>query len=87
MFKLSLLYLQSDHERSDPAVVNTKRKILEIIDFIMDVRLDLRITNLLVIYKKEFNLLPDQYNSYSPNPADLDSSDILKQFEAIFRGK
>lgn len=51
----------------------------------MDVRLDLRITNLLVIYKKEFSSLSD--GSGSPDPADLDSVDILKQFEVIFRGK
>ena len=35
-------------------VMQTKSKILEILKFIMDVRLDLRITNLLVIYKKQF---------------------------------
>ena len=34
--------------------MQTKSKILEILKFIMDVRLDLRITNLLVIYKKQF---------------------------------
>ena len=60
---------------------------MEIIDFIMDVRLDLRITNLLVIYKKEFSLLSDGSSNQSPDPADLDSVDILKQFEVIFRGK
>ena len=41
-------------EEPDLVVMQTKSKILEILKFIMDVRLDLRITNLLVIYKKEF---------------------------------
>ena len=44
-------------EEPDQSVVATKSKILEIIQFIMDVRLDLRITNLLVIYKKHFQEL------------------------------
>ena len=34
--------------------MNTKSKILEMLQFIMDVRLDLRITNLLVTYKSEY---------------------------------
>ena len=41
-------------EEPDLVVMQTKSKILEILKFIMDVRLDLRITNLLVIYKKQF---------------------------------
>ena len=44
-------------EEPDQSVVSTKSKILEIIQFIMDVRLDLRITNLLVLYKKHFQEL------------------------------
>lgn len=53
----------------------------------MDVRLDLRITNLLVIYKKEFSSLSSQFSGIPPNPSDLDLADILKQFEEVFRGK
>ena len=42
-------------------VMKTKMKILEILQFIMDVRLDLGITNLLVIYRKEFVTLEEQF--------------------------
>ena len=54
---------QSDmitQEEPDLAVMNTKAKILEVLQFIMDVRLDLRITNLLVIYKREFKHLEEE---------------------------
>ena len=50
-------------EEPDQSVVATKSKILEIIQFIMDVRLDLRITNLLVIYKKHFQELEMEIGS------------------------
>ena len=39
------------------SVLACKTKVLEILQFIMDVRLDLRITNLLVIYKEQYNRL------------------------------
>ena len=42
-------------------VMKTKKKILAVLQFIMDVRLDLRITNLLVIYRKEFMSLEEQF--------------------------
>ena len=35
-------------------VMNTKLKIIEILEFIMNVRLDYRITALLVIFKRDF---------------------------------
>ena len=34
--------------------MNTKLKIIEILEFIMNVRLDYRITALLVIFKRDF---------------------------------
>ncbi len=43
--------------------MDTKNKILEIILFIMDVRLDLRITNLLVLYKKQYLELEQEFSS------------------------
>lgn len=49
--------------------MSTKSKILEIIQFIMDVRLDLRITNLLVIYKKHFQELEVELRE---PPSELD---------------
>lgn len=38
-------------------VMDTKTKIIEILQFIMDLRLDMRITNLLVIYKHHYKEL------------------------------
>ena len=46
-------------EEQSLVVMNSKSKILEILQFVMDVRLDLRITNLLVIYRQEFLSLED----------------------------
>ena len=43
--------------------MQTKEKILEILKFMMDMRLDLRITNLLVIYKKQFSILETDLDS------------------------
>ncbi len=42
--------------------MDTKNKILEILQFIMDVRLDLRITNLLVLYKKQYLVLEEEFS-------------------------
>ena len=39
------------------SVLATKTKVLEILQFIMDVRLDLRITNLLIIFKEQYHRL------------------------------
>ena len=49
-------------EEVDLNVMATKTKILEIIQFIMDVRLDLRITNLLVLYKKHYLELEEEFS-------------------------
>ena len=42
-------------ESSHMDVMNTKIKIIDILQFIMDLRLDMRITNLLVIYKQHYS--------------------------------
>ena len=44
-------------EESDSSVVETKSKVLEILQFVINVRLDLRITNLLIMYKQAFKEL------------------------------
>lgn len=44
-------------ESSHKDVMDTKMKIIDILQFIMDLRLDMRITNLLVIYKHHYNEL------------------------------
>lgn len=46
-----------EQDEPDLVIMNTKLKILEIFQFIMNVRLDLRITNLLVVYRREFKAL------------------------------
>ena len=53
----------SSKEVPDLAVMQTKEKILEILKFMMDMRLDLRITNLLVIYKKQVSTLETDLDS------------------------
>ena len=53
--KLSRDY--NNPESSNMDVMDTKTKIIEILQFIMDLRLDLRITNLLVIYKHHYKEL------------------------------
>ena len=44
-------------ESSHMDVMDTKMKIIDILQFIMDLRLDMRITNLLVIYKQHYHEL------------------------------
>ena len=39
----------------DITVMNTKLKIIEILEYIMNVRLDYRMSSLLTIFKKDFN--------------------------------
>ncbi len=63
------------------------RRILEILDFVMDVRLDLRITNLLISYKKNFNTLLEQDKGKSPKASDIDSRSILESFDGMFDGR
>ena len=74
-------------EKLDSSVVNTKIKILEILHFIMDVRLDLRITNLLVIYKKDFLSLMDKSKDKVPDPAEICLKTILENFDLTFVGR
>ncbi len=51
---------KATQEEPDLCVMSTKSKILEILQFIIDVRLDVRITNLLVVYKKVFQTLKEE---------------------------
>ena len=53
----------------------------------MDVRLDLRITNLLISYKKNFNTLLEQDKGKSPKASDIDSRSILESFDGMFDGR
>ncbi len=64
-----LMCVQGDkatQEEPDICVTRTKMKILEILQFIMDVRLDVRITNLLVLYKRVFENLEEALAQTKP---------------------
>uniref|UniRef100_A0A7N8X825 Inositol 1,4,5-trisphosphate receptor n=1 Tax=Mastacembelus armatus TaxID=205130 RepID=A0A7N8X825_9TELE len=85
---------QSEPEKQDILVMDTKLKIIEILQFILNVRLDYRISCLLSIFKREF----DESNSQTelsvpgvmegPNnmPGALDFEQIEEQAEGIFGG-
>ncbi|KAL5013970.1 hypothetical protein ScPMuIL_008240, partial [Solemya velum] len=75
--------ISSNAKRSteDTLVMDTKLKIIEILKFILNVRLDYRITCLLSIFKQEFD------ESNAPKDADgLDLDSIGTQAEDIFGG-
>ncbi|XP_016418671.1 inositol 1,4,5-trisphosphate receptor type 1-like [Sinocyclocheilus rhinocerous] len=83
---------QSEPQKQDILVMDTKLKIIEILQFILNVRLDYRISCLLCIFKTEF----DESNSQTePSvnqdfPASvqgaLDFEHIEEQAEGIFGG-
>uniref|UniRef100_A0A3B5N1F5 Inositol 1,4,5-trisphosphate receptor n=1 Tax=Xiphophorus couchianus TaxID=32473 RepID=A0A3B5N1F5_9TELE len=68
-------------DNEDVVVMDTKLKIIEILQFILSVRLDYRITYLLSIYKKEFgeSTVPD-----SSSEPDMD--EIAAKAESMFVG-
>ncbi|CAG4962499.1 unnamed protein product [Colias eurytheme] len=67
--------------RKHPLVMETKLKIIEILQFILDVRLDYRISCLLSIFKKEFEQAVDKSGD-SLGRADVEA--IGLQAEGIF---
>uniref|UniRef100_UPI003AACF85B inositol 1,4,5-trisphosphate-gated calcium channel ITPR2 n=1 Tax=Centroberyx gerrardi TaxID=166262 RepID=UPI003AACF85B len=88
-------HFMSDNE--DVMVMDTKLKIIEILQFILSVRLDYRITYLLSIYKKEFgdkNLTTDNSVSmaelsvhFNLSPAsEPDIDEIATKAETMFAG-
>uniref|UniRef100_A0A8C5NBS2 Inositol 1,4,5-trisphosphate receptor n=1 Tax=Gouania willdenowi TaxID=441366 RepID=A0A8C5NBS2_GOUWI len=68
---------QIDPEKQDILVMDTKLKIIEILQFILNVRLDYRISCLLSIFKREFDESNSQING---------DSQIEEQAEGIFGG-
>ena len=48
--------LRSSDIEEDKIVMETKVKIIEILEFILNVRLDYRISSLLTIFKREFDV-------------------------------
>ncbi|XP_072276550.1 inositol 1,4,5-trisphosphate-gated calcium channel ITPR1 isoform X5 [Pyxicephalus adspersus] len=81
---------QREPEKEDILVMDTKLKIIEILQFILNVRLDYRISCLLCIFKSEF----DESNAQSADGSDtvtvvpgaLDFEHIEEQAEGIFGG-
>ncbi|XP_066554244.1 inositol 1,4,5-trisphosphate-gated calcium channel ITPR1 isoform X5 [Amia ocellicauda] len=84
---------QTEPEKEDILVMDTKLKIIEILQFILNVRLDYRISCLLCIFKREFDesnsqtdissTIQDGLNSM---PGALDFEHIEEQAEGIFGG-
>uniref|UniRef100_A0A803XZ55 Inositol 1,4,5-trisphosphate receptor n=1 Tax=Meleagris gallopavo TaxID=9103 RepID=A0A803XZ55_MELGA len=85
---------QTEPEKEDILVMDTKLKIIEILQFILNVRLDYRISCLLCIFKHEFDESNAQM-SESPTgsssqemPANVpDFEHIEEQAEGIFGGR
>uniref|UniRef100_A0A3Q0RP13 Inositol 1,4,5-trisphosphate receptor n=1 Tax=Amphilophus citrinellus TaxID=61819 RepID=A0A3Q0RP13_AMPCI len=75
---------QTEPEREDIMVMDTKLKIIEILQFILNVRLDYRISCLLCIFKREF----DENNPQGDNTATQNGSNNItkEQAEGIFGG-
>uniref|UniRef100_A0A8C1LW42 Inositol 1,4,5-trisphosphate receptor n=1 Tax=Cyprinus carpio TaxID=7962 RepID=A0A8C1LW42_CYPCA len=74
---------QTEPEKEDILVMDTKLKIIEILQFILNVRLDYRISCLLCIFKREFD---ENYVSASVCFTALDFENIEEQAEGIFGG-
>ncbi|XP_023569051.1 inositol 1,4,5-trisphosphate receptor type 1 [Octodon degus] len=83
-------------EKEDIMVMDTKLKIIEILQFILNVRLDYRISCLLCIFKREFDESNSQTSETSSGnssqegpsnvPGALDFEHIEEQAEGIFGG-
>ncbi|XP_037535811.1 inositol 1,4,5-trisphosphate receptor type 1 [Nematolebias whitei] len=85
---------QIEPEKQNILVMDTKLKIIEILQFILNVRLDYRISCLLSIFKREFDesnsqneiCLPGSVDSPNTMPGALDFERIEEQAEGIFGG-
>uniref|UniRef100_A0A665X738 Inositol 1,4,5-trisphosphate receptor n=1 Tax=Echeneis naucrates TaxID=173247 RepID=A0A665X738_ECHNA len=83
---------QTEPEKQDILVMDTKLKIIEILQFILNVRLDYRISCLLSIFKREFDESHSQIDLSVTGanvfviPGALDFEHIEEQAEGIFGG-
>nr|XP_032828348.1 inositol 1,4,5-trisphosphate receptor type 1-like isoform X2 [Petromyzon marinus] len=66
----------ADEQERDLVVMDTKRKIIEILQFILNVRLDYRISCLLSIFKREFDESHVSAGSTSGSPSGSSSGDV-----------
>ncbi|KAL1130070.1 hypothetical protein AAG570_013013 [Ranatra chinensis] len=75
----------SQHKKEYPLVMDTKLKIIEILQFILDVRLDYRISCLLSIFKREFDGSEKSISETLPiGQKSIDLEVIGTQAEGIF---
>ncbi|XP_053261118.1 inositol 1,4,5-trisphosphate receptor type 2 isoform X8 [Podarcis raffonei] len=83
-------------ESEDVTVMDTKLKIIEILQFILSVRLDYRISYMLSIYKKEFGESSENVDSSVTSPPDTPTltsgvvpniDEIAAEAETMFAGR
>ncbi|XP_060550894.1 inositol 1,4,5-trisphosphate receptor type 2 isoform X3 [Pantherophis guttatus] len=83
-------------ESEDITVMDTKLKIIEILQFILSVRLDYRISYMLSIYKKEFGENNENVDNSTVSPPDSpaltsaavpDIDEIAAEAETMFAGR
>ncbi|KFO98127.1 Inositol 1,4,5-trisphosphate receptor type 2, partial [Calypte anna] len=86
----------STSDSEDVIVMDTKLKIIEILQFILSVRLDYRISYMLSIYKREFGENNENVDSSTTSPPDTpgtataivpDIDEIAAQAETMFAGR
>ncbi|KFP11044.1 Inositol 1,4,5-trisphosphate receptor type 2, partial [Egretta garzetta] len=86
----------SASDSEDVIVMDTKLKIIEILQFILSVRLDYRISYMLSIYKREFGENNENVDSSTTSPPDTpgiasaivpDIDEIAAQAETMFAGR
>ncbi|XP_023342605.1 inositol 1,4,5-trisphosphate receptor, partial [Eurytemora carolleeae] len=74
------------NQKTDVLVMETKLKIIEILQFILDVRLDYRITSLLSIFKREFDQ-SEKDDGIVRGMRGIDLEHIGREAEGIFGGE
>ncbi|XP_015483570.1 inositol 1,4,5-trisphosphate receptor type 2 isoform X1 [Parus major] len=86
----------STADSEDVIVMDTKLKIIEILQFILSVRLDYRISYMLSIYKREFGENTENIDCSTSSPPDTpgtasaivpDIDEIAAQAETMFAGR
>lgn len=75
---------QPQLKKEYPLVMDTKLKIIEILQFIMDVRLDYRISSLLSIFRKEFDETGAANETKMTEKHNVDLEMVAAQAEGIF---
>ena len=73
-------------EQDEKLIMDTKIKTIEILVFILDIRLDYRITRLLSAYKREiFSAVRDNRQGFEANPQNaVDSRIVREEFTRLF---